>query len=110
MIMLWHGEAGTIPPGFAICNGTNGTPDMRDRFIIGAGGTWDPGDFGGGATHTHTFTSDGHFHALAPTPTFLGAGTYRDKATDTKSDSGTTNAGSSLPPFHALLFIMYIGL
>lgn len=110
MIMLWHGEAGTIPPGFAVCDGTNGTPNLRNKFIVGAGDTYAVNDTGGALTHTHPFTSNGHFHTLGPEPTFLGTGAYRDKVTDSKTDSGTTDAGNSLPPYHALLYIMYVGL
>jgi hypothetical protein len=36
MIMMWSGTIATIPSGWALCNGANGTPDLRDRFIIGA--------------------------------------------------------------------------
>ena len=36
MIMMWSGTIATIPAGWALCNGANGTPDLRDRFIVGA--------------------------------------------------------------------------
>ena len=36
-IMMWSGTIATIPGGWSLCNGTNGTPDLRDRFIVGAG-------------------------------------------------------------------------
>ncbi len=36
MIMLWSGSIATIPVGWALCNGSNGTPDLRDRFVVGA--------------------------------------------------------------------------
>lgn len=38
-IMLWNGSPETVPKGWAICDGTNGTPDLRDRFVLGGGGT-----------------------------------------------------------------------
>lgn len=34
-IMAWHGDANSVPDGWAICDGTNGTPDLRGRFILG---------------------------------------------------------------------------
>ncbi|MCX5905264.1 MAG: hypothetical protein NTV89_17740, partial [Proteobacteria bacterium] len=34
-IMMWSGAINQIPAGWALCNGTNGTPDLRDRFIVG---------------------------------------------------------------------------
>ena len=39
-VILWHGASDAIPKGWAICDGTQGTPDLRDRFVIGAGGKY----------------------------------------------------------------------
>jgi len=36
MIMMWSGSISTIPSGWLLCNGSNGTPDLRNKFIIGA--------------------------------------------------------------------------
>lgn len=36
-IMMWSGTIATIPGGWVLCNGNNGTPDLRNRFIVGAG-------------------------------------------------------------------------
>lgn len=47
LISLWHGIESMIPTGWALCNGENGTPDLRDRFIVGAGNTYTVGDTGG---------------------------------------------------------------
>ena len=44
---MWSGPVSAIPAGWALCDGTNGTPDLRDRFIVGAGGGYDVGDTGG---------------------------------------------------------------
>lgn len=35
-IILWSGSVATIPDGYALCNGSNGTPDLRNKFILGA--------------------------------------------------------------------------
>lgn len=110
MITNWYGEAEDIPPGFAVCDGANGTPDLRDKFVIGAGNGAIPGDTGGALTHIHAFSGDGHFHTLTPSPPFLEAGTYRNKVSNVSYVTGDTDSGSSLPPFHALLYMMYIGL
>ena len=40
VILMWSGTVENIPKGWALCNGTQGTPDLRDRFIIGAGGKY----------------------------------------------------------------------
>jgi hypothetical protein len=58
MIILWSGSIATIPIGWQICDGTNGTPDLRDFMVRGAGLAYAPGDSGGGTgvTHTHVQT------------------------------------------------------
>jgi microcystin-dependent protein len=72
-ILLWSGSIGSIPAGYVLCNGNNGTPDLRDRFIVGAGSTYAVDATGGSAdsilpTHTHgatstsTVTDPGHLH------------------------------------------------
>ncbi len=35
MITMWSGDITKIPPGWALCDGTNGTPDLRGRFVLG---------------------------------------------------------------------------
>lgn len=40
VVKMWYGEAAKVPAGWAICDGTQGTPDLRDRFVIGAGGKY----------------------------------------------------------------------
>ena len=37
MIIAWYGEPHKVPTGWAICNGEHGTPDLRDKFIMGVG-------------------------------------------------------------------------
>jgi hypothetical protein len=75
MIMLWSGSVASIPSGWALCNGSNGTPDLRNRFVVGAGSTYAVNATGGSAnaivvSHTHTATSTstvtdpGHGHRL----------------------------------------------
>jgi hypothetical protein len=74
-ILLWSGSIGSIPAGYVLCNGNNGTPDLRNRFIVGAGSTYAVDATGGSAdsilpTHTHGATSTsvvtdpGHIHTL----------------------------------------------
>jgi microcystin-dependent protein len=74
-IILWSGSVGSIPSGWALCDGTSGTPDLRGRFVVGAGsgGSYVPGSSGGleaitsVPSHTHSFSattssSGGHVH------------------------------------------------
>jgi len=46
-IIMWSGGIASIPAGWALCNGQNGTPDLRDRFVVGAGGSYGVGERGG---------------------------------------------------------------
>lgn len=46
-IIMWSGSPTNIPHGYALCNGNNGTPDLRDRFVVGAGGGYAAGSTGG---------------------------------------------------------------
>jgi hypothetical protein len=69
-IFLWSGSIGSIPAGYLLCNGTNGTPDLRDRFVVGAGSTYGVNATGGSAnavvvshTHSATVTDPGHQHS-----------------------------------------------
>lgn len=104
-IVLWARPVHQIPSGFVICDGTHGTPDLRDRFIVGAGSTYDPDDTGGTSSHNHTFTTDGHYHDLAADAA-IQAGTSYDAQTNVKTDSGITSQANHLPPYYALIFIM----
>lgn len=53
VIVMWHGALATIPTGWYLCDGTNGTPDLRSKFIVGAADGVEPGNTGGSATHSH---------------------------------------------------------
>jgi hypothetical protein len=44
MILIWSGTVATIPDGWHLCDGTEGTPDLRNKFIVGAGDSYDPGE------------------------------------------------------------------
>nr|AIH14778.1 hypothetical protein [Hapalosiphon welwitschii UH IC-52-3] len=77
MILMWSGQANNIPAGWALCDGRNGTPDLRDRFIVASGRQYGVGDRGGADTvtlninqipsHSHsgsTFDAGNHSHAM----------------------------------------------
>lgn len=51
-IILWSGNETSIPINWQLCDGTNGTPDLRNRFVVGAGTSYNVGNTGGEATHT----------------------------------------------------------
>jgi len=69
IITMWSGSIATIPLTWALCDGTSGTPDLTDKFIVGAGATYTPEDEGGYTdaivpSHTHavSISDPGHFH------------------------------------------------
>ena len=80
MIILWSGAANAIPSGWYLCNGSNGTPDLRGRFVVGyhdGNGDYDVNDTGGAETvtlstsqipsHDHSFSGSGsssHSHSF----------------------------------------------
>lgn len=105
MILLWSGAVVDIPTGWLLCDGTAGTPNLRNRFIIGAGQFYNPGDTGGSNTHNHSGTTNGHSHALgAGVPVNAGAGF--SPQTSTKTDSFTTSTSNNVPLYYALCYIM----
>jgi len=128
-IIIWSGSQASIPTGWLLCNGSNSTPDLRDRFIVGAGSTYAVAASGGSAnaivvshTHTATVTDPGHSHTiqlvgdslvgssplrgsgnLANTPATSTAVTSISVANSTEGSSGTN---ANLPPYYALCYIM----
>jgi hypothetical protein len=104
-IVQWSGAIVDIPTGFGLCDGTQGTPDLRDKFVVGAGDTYPVADTGGAVQHNHGFTGDGHSHDLEA-PVDLDIGGDLDTTTSTDPAVGTTNNGSTLAPYYALAYIM----
>jgi microcystin-dependent protein len=67
IITMWSGAIGAIPSGWFLCDGTNGTPDLRDRFIVGAGSTYAVAATGGSNTVTLTQAeTPAHTHSYGP--------------------------------------------
>jgi hypothetical protein len=132
MILLWSGSIGSIPAGFLLCDGNNSTPDLRNRFVIGAGSTYSVNQTGGSAdaivvshTHTATVTDPSHNHTVSVAnqgsqngtatgggsqPTTAGAvlttSTVATGITVANSTTGTSGTGANLPPYYALCYIM----
>lgn len=73
-IIMWSGSVASIPAGWLLCNGSSGTPDLRDRFVVGAGSSYAVGATGGSAnatlvSHDHTYSGNtnsagSHRHGL----------------------------------------------
>lgn len=107
-ICLWSGAVENIPAGWHLCDGTMGTPDLRDKFIIGAGGTHAVGDTGGSSSHDHDFTGIGHSHALAGGVVIesIAPNGNMHSLTTSVAAAGTVESKTELPPYYALAFIM----
>jgi hypothetical protein len=135
-IIMWSGSIGTIPSGWLICDGTNGTPDLRNRFIVGAGSTYAVAATGGNAnaivvTHTHTASSavvdPGHAHgidlyffdtggdrnyvrsssAVNPSgPANTNTASTGISVNTTVDSAGSSGTNANLPPYYALAYIM----
>jgi hypothetical protein len=124
-ILLWSGSIGSIPAGYVLCNGSNSTPDLRDRFVVGAGSTYAVNATGGSAdavvvTHTHSLTDPGHSHGISSNtisvPTngnqapFPGANDAIQSTTKTTgitlASAGVSGTNANLPPYYALCYIM----
>lgn len=70
-VMPFTGSLGDIPENWALCNGSNGTPDLRDMFILGAGGDYAPGSTGGErevALNITQMPNHDHDASLTPAP------------------------------------------
>ena len=80
MIILWYGNTGNIPTGFVLCDGNNNTPDLRDRFVVGAGSAYSPNNTGGSSSTTlSTSQLPSHNHSVSvsgttgnPSPALTG--------------------------------------
>lgn len=126
-IITWSGSVNQIPHGWALCDGKvyNGrqTPDLRDRFIVGAGPGYSSGDTGGEATHTLTVSempSHSHdtsaktvgyalsYNNTAETVTHDGNDKNNGNKAMTQSIAGGSQAHENRPPYYALCYIMRV--
>lgn len=134
-IIMWSGSIASIPTGWYLCNGSNGTPDLRNRFIIGAHSddagvakttiTGSATQTGGSkdaivVSHTHTITDPGHLHTATFDAVVAGGNLYEGGGfgiTTTKNTStattgisvnttGSSGTNANLVPYFALAYIM----
>jgi hypothetical protein len=89
MIMMWNSTAASIPQGFQLCDGSNGTPDLRGQFVVGAGGTYTPGNTGGSGTVTLSISNlPGHTHSFTGSGVTGAGGAHSHTASTAVSDTG----------------------
>ena len=118
MIILWSGAENAIPSGWVLCNGSNSTPDLRDRFVVGAGSAYSVGNPGGSSSVTLTVNQiPAHGHTIpraSGTETNFdntglrgGPGYYTNTAYWlTSYNTGGGQAHENRPPYYALCYIM----
>ena len=112
-IILWSGASNAIPSGYVLCDGNNNTPNLQDRFVVGAGNTYAVDATGGSAdatlvSHTHNLLyNHGAFGGTS------GAVTPRSGNTPVVpgisgrvSTEGSSATNANLPPYFALCYIM----
>lgn len=108
MIMLWYGTEATVPSGWHICDGNMGTPNLSNRFVIGASVVYPNNTQGGSGAHVHTIHGDGHAHNLMGGSLIIDsdpAGDF-DYGTNISSVTGDTNSKEHRPPWYSLYYIM----
>ena len=92
-IIMWSGSINDIPVGWALCDGSNGTPDLRDRFIVGAGGAYNPGNTGGAKSVTLTVAQmPQHNHSASSS----SAGSHTHSISTSSAGSHTHTGTTSL--------------
>jgi hypothetical protein len=122
IITMWSGATTSVPGGWVLCDGNNGTPNLKDRFIVGAGNAYQVGNMGGAdsvtlslaqiPSHNHSnnnftqlldnrsdglYTTDG-FDTTRGEPDILHSGTIQP--------AGGGQAHENRPPYYALAYIM----
>lgn len=114
-VIMWPVEQGPIPAGWAICDGTNGTPDWSDRFVMSAGGTYAAGTTGGAASHNHAIAVDAAATGLTIGTTTANVNGDGDPPAalltatpidPTHTHTASSATSSSLPPYVVAYFIM----
>jgi microcystin-dependent protein len=132
-IIMWSGSIASIPTGWALCNGSSGTPDLRSRFIVGAtsdastgvtfnadtgavSGAYAPGNTGGETAHQLTTAEmPSHSHQLSrysgnnnvnSQSGRYALATTNDIGPDSTNSTGADDYHENRPPYYALAFIM----
>jgi microcystin-dependent protein len=140
-IILWYGAVGTVPTGWRLCDGNSGLPvtvggidyyipDLRDRFVVGAGFSYAVNSTGGSRDaivplHSHELNDPGHLHQTQFDRRTPGSIDYQGENSETGGvgydykfpttseftgvsvkSTGTSTTNANLPPYYALCYIM----
>lgn len=136
LICMWSGSSSNIPNGWALCDGSNNTPDLRDKFVLGAGNNYAVGAIGGEkkvtltiaqmpshshdiGNHTHDIIQYSDYRSGTNGISLEYASRYAGSAKTlpgleagsmsgdtTTSTVGKGNSHNNMPPYYALCFIM----
>jgi len=105
MIQLWSGSIASIPAGWVLCDGNNGTPNLLNRMVMAAGDVYAPDATGGTSGHTHT-CDETHTHVLASGANIDKGGTEWLSESAAPLKGGVTGNAAQLPFYYALAYIM----
>jgi microcystin-dependent protein len=132
LIAMFFGTSTNVPSGWALCDGTNGNPNLEDQFIIGAGDNYTIGNTGGnadsvflehnhnvsvatGGSHSHTISASnvtgGSFgrlrnpNGIGATATTSLSGSH-SHSTITVESQGVDGTDKNLPPYNGVLYII----
>lgn len=115
LICMWSESSSNIPSGWALCNGSNNTPDLRNKFVLGAGKDYAVGATGGEKEVALTVAQmPRHNHTIYLGYEFQGgsSGTLsyspegRNSATERTNTTGGGESHNNMPPYYALCFII----
>ena len=97
-IILWSGSTASIPSGWVLCNGSNSTPDLRDRFVVGAGSSYGVNATGGASSvtlSTSQIPAHNHSASSSSSTTIHDSGHSHSISALRPSESGNTISTSS---------------
>ena len=132
IIIMWSGAVVDIPNGWFLCDGQNGTPNLVDRFVVGAGSTYGLDSTGGSkdavvVSHTHSISIasagnhshsvSGHQNASQTVGSQHGIGSPSSGSfalvfsgghshSLAVNNSGESGVDKNMPPYYALAYIM----
>jgi len=136
LICMWSGSSSNIPNGWVLCNGSNNTPDLRDKFVLGAGNNYAVGATGGEKevtltvaqmpSHNHDIGNHSHsiinyydyrsgssglgleYNTCGSGSSKILPGLYTSgiSGDTTTSSIGEGKSHNNMPPYYALCFIM----
>jgi len=115
VIVMWSGASNAIPTGFVLCDGNNSTPDLRNRFVVGATDTYAVGATGGATANNTNTTSGFMYTGSEDNPNQVQDASSSYNGIENKNsrdrhqhgvDTSHNHSVSVLPPYYALCYIM----